>query len=418
MDLRDTNELNEFLVLDAIRESGALTRGAIAERLRLSPASVSRIVRRLLDDGVVTESAGSSPGPGRNSGIISFNSRAATVISVDLGGTKCHGALADLTGEILKEDYRPTHGPDGPAAALVASIAALGAHADQEALPVRAVVVGVPAVPDPDTGLVTAGPNVQWSGFDLAGLIRQHVEEPFRIENDVTLAAIGQAWRGEGRSADGFVTLSIGTGIGGALVVNGMIVRGRHNAAGELGWLLTTREQLGAPPGELAGLEAVASGPALEQRARDLLEGGAESVLTRAGVTGAAIFSAAADGDAVARQVVDELLDHVAMAVVALVAVLDPERVILDGSVGRALEPYVDELASRVAPRVPAVPEMRFSRLGPNATVIGGIACALALHREQDAPRHLPRMRGDGAVALPDRPGGEGAATGEGVDVP
>jgi glucokinase len=395
MDVRDTNELNEFFVLDAIRESGELTRGAIAERLGLSPASVSRIVRRLIEDGVVSESAGTSPGPGRNSGIISFNSRAASVISVDLGGTKCHGALADLTGAILKEDYRATHGPDGPAGALVGSIAVLRAHAEQESLPVRAVVVGVPAVPDPDTGLVTAGPNVDWSGFDLAGLMRRHVANPFRIENDVTLAAIGQAWRGEGRSADGFVTLSIGTGIGGALVVNGMIVRGRHNAAGELGWLLTSRDQLDAPAGEVAGLEAVASGPALTRRARELLEAGGESTLAGTDVSGAAIFTAAAGGDALARQVVDELLDHVAMAVVALVAVLDPDCVILDGSVGRALEDYVDDLCARVAPRVPSVPEIRFSRLGPNATVIGGIACALSLQREQDAPEHLSRMRGD-----------------------
>jgi glucokinase len=409
MDLSDTNELNEFLVLDAIRHSGELTRGEIAEQLGLSAASVSRIVRRLLEAGVVSESVGSSSGPGRNSGIISFNSRAASVLSIDVGGTKCHGALADLTGEILKEDYRPTHGSGGPAGALVATIRALRDHARVESLPVRAVVVGVPAVPDPDTGLVVAGPNVDWSGFDLAGLMREHVEEPFRIDNDVTLAAIGQAWRGEGRSAGGFATLSIGTGIGGAVVVNGTVVRGRHNAAGELGWLLTSRDQLVAPPGDVAGLEAVASGPALERRARELLDGGAESALDPGSVTGKDIFEAAANGDGLARQVLDELLDHVAMAVVALVAVVDPERVILDGSVGRALEPYLDDLSARVAARVPAVPALHVSRLGPNATVIGGIACALALERAQDTPRHLAGVRPDPALSLRLEPPTEGA---------
>jgi glucokinase len=314
-----------------------------------------------------------------------LNSRAGSVVSVDVGGTKCHGALADLAGEILKEDHRPTHGSGGPPGALIAAIEALRAHARSESLPVRAVVVGVPAVPDPDTGLIVAGPNVDWSGFDLAGLMREHVEEPFRIDNDVTLAAIGQAWRGEGGPAGSFATLSIGTGIGGAIVVNGSIVRGRHNAAGELGWLLTSRDQLSEPAGTVTGLEAVASGPALERRTRELLEGGAESTLDQSQITGADVFAAAADGDRLARQVVGELLDHMAMAVVALVAVIDPERVILDGSVGRALEPYLEELGARVGARVPAGPELHVSRLGPNATVIGGIACALALGRE--APR-------------------------------
>jgi glucokinase len=396
-------DLNEFLVRDALRERGQLTRKELSEDLGLSPASISRIVRRLVNAGVVSEEATSSEGPGRKSDIIRFNSRSACVIAVDLGGTKCHGVLADLAAEVLAEDYRPTHDQGDPTKALLGCIAMLRTEAASRGLEVRAVVVGIPAVPDPDSGLVVAGPNVHWEGYDLIGLLREQLREPFRIENDVTLAAIGQAWRGEGRALSGFVTLSLGTGIGGAIFANGQLVRGRHNSAGEIGYLLTSRAQLRERDGT-AAFESVASGLAIAARARELMNGGVTSRLPAKDLAAADVFRAAAGGDELAERVIDELIDYVAMAVVDVAAMLDPERIILDGSIGRALEPYVERIIGRVAPRVPHVPELRFSKLGPNATVIGAIAGALALERESEARRALGGLPTDRIQTLPSIP--------------
>lgn len=395
------NDINEFLVRDAIRELGEATRGDLSERLGLSLASVSRIVRRLVAAGIVTEvQAASSTGRGRRSDIIRFNHRSGSVIAVDLGGTKCHGVLADLGAETLSEDYRPTRADGSPAETLIATIDALREAAEAAELPVHAAVVGVPAVPDPDTGLVGSGPNVNWHGYDLIGLLTEHVQVPFRVENDVTLAAIGQAWKGEGKAATGFVTLSIGTGIGAAAFANGQVLRGRHNQAGEIGTLLMSREQLRAEPGTIAGLESVASGPALARRAAELLDAGGESNMRAEGLTAQDVFAAAAAGDALALEVIAELLDYVAITVIDLAAVLDPERIILDGSVGRALEPYVDGLEERVGWRLPHVPSVHFSRLGPNATVIGAIAGALALDREVEARETVAEIPDDGLRVL------------------
>jgi glucokinase len=397
-------DINEFLVRDALRERRSLTRTELSEDLGLSPASISRIVRRLVNAGIVSEETTSSEGPGRKSDIIHFNSRAACVIAVDLGGTKCHGVIADLAAEILAEDFRPTHGNGDPAEALIGCIEALRTQALQRELEVRSIVVGIPAVPDPDSGLVGAGPNVEWEGYDLIALLRRHVAEPFRIENDVTLAAIGQAWRGEGRAVGGFVTLSFGTGIGGAIFANGQLVRGRHNSAGEIGYLLTSRRQLRESEGE-APFESVASGPAIAARARELAQnGGGTPRLADHDVTAADVFEAAREGDAVAKRVIDELVDYVAMAVVDVTAVLDPERIIFDGSIGRALEPHVESIVERAQACIPHVPELHFSRLGPNATVIGAIAGALALERETDARRALGELPTDRIQALPSVP--------------
>ena len=109
MERASVTEVNEYLVLDAIRLAGETTRPELAAALRLSPASVSRIVRRLMAQQLVTEEPGPSEGLGRNRDLVRFNRRSGAVIAVDLGGTKCHGAVADLAGEILDEDIgRPS----------------------------------------------------------------------------------------------------------------------------------------------------------------------------------------------------------------------------------------------------------------------------------------------------------------------
>jgi glucokinase len=396
MERSSVTEVNEFLVLDAIRSAGQATRPQLATSLGLSAASVSRIVKRLLAQGLVSDEPGPSDGVGRNRDLLRFNRRAGAVIAIDLGGTKCHGALADLAGEVVREDVRPTFASGSPAQSLLASVAALREAAAQEDLPVRAVSVGIPAVINPDTGLVDAGPNVDWHGFDLVGLLNQELSEPFVVENDVNLAALGEAWRGAGVGTGSFVTLSLGTGIGAAIVLDGNLVRGRHNAAGEIGYLVTGRSQLRGRPA--AGLEGLISGAALTERARVLIKARPErTALDPSAVTPALLFEAAA-ADPVARVVIGELIDQVAITVTAITAFVDPERVILDGSIGRALAPYlgkIDALVSRAAYRAP---ELATSALGPNATVIGAIASALARHRESNAPA-VPSIRNAAGVS-------------------
>ena len=396
MERSSVTEVNEFLVLDAIRSAGEATRPQLATSLGLSPASVSRIVRRLLAQGLVSDEPGPSDGVGRNRDLLRFNRRAGAVIAIDLGGTKCHGALADLAGEVLQEDMRPTFASGSPARSLLASVAALREAAAQEDLPVQAVSVGIPAVINPDTGLVDAGPNVDWHGFDLVGLLNEELSEPFVVENDVNLAGLGEAWRGAGVGTGSFVTLSLGTGIGAAIVLDGNLVRGRHNAAGEIGFLVTGRSQLRGRPA--AGLEGLISGAALTERARVLIKARPDRTgLDPSTVTPALLFETAA-ADPVARMVIGELIDQVAITVTAITAFVDPDRVILDGSIGRALAPYLEKIGALVSGAAYRAPELVTSTLGPNATVIGAIASALARHRESNAPA-VPSIRSAAGVS-------------------
>ncbi len=381
MDIGNIAELNTFLVLDAIRSRGHVTRRQLGYDLGLSDASISRIVKRLLAAGLIAEEPGAGAVRGRIPAVLRFIGPPGGVIAVDLGGTRCHGALADLAGGVVIEDFRPAAEGREAVGALLGCIAALEARAAELAMPVRAAVVGIPALIDPATGLATAGPNVHGQGLDLLGMLREHLTLPFEVDNDVNLGALGQAWRGAGRGAHSFVLISLGTGVGGAVMVDGHLIRGRHNAAGEVAYFPARRDETRRP----AGFEDVASGTALRARAAELIASGRPSALD-AGYAVAGIFAAARDGDEVGCQVVAELIGHVAAAVVGATALVDPERIILDGSIGRALEPWLEDLRAAVTAGVFRPPDIVISTLGPNATVLGAIARALAMVAELDEP--------------------------------
>jgi glucokinase len=398
MDVGNIAELNTFLVLDAIRSHGEATRGQLGRELGLSDASVSRIAKRLLATGIIDELPGEGAVRGRTPSILRFVGPVGGVIAVDLGGTRCHGALADLAGGTMATDFRQTSQGRDAAGTLLQCIAALESAAGDLAMPVRAVVVGIPALIDPVTQLATAGPNVHWQGFDLLGILSDKVAQPFEVDNDVNLAALGEAWRGQGRGVHSFVTMSLGTGIGGAVVIDGHLVRGSHNAAGEVAYFPFWRGHRQGygdrrPRGAVArraGFEDVASGPALRARAADLLRRGIATSLV-SGFDVADVFAAAAHGDQLGRRVVRELVTHVAAAIVGITALVDPERIILDGAIGRALEPWLPSLREAVEAGVFKPPEIVVSTLGPNAAVTGAIARALAVVSELDVPAHLSR---------------------------
>lgn len=382
-------EVNEFLVLDYIREREHTTRPEISRALGLAPSTVGRLVARLVADGAIIEQRQPRTGPGRPPVYLSFNRQAGCVLAVDLGGTLCRGAVADLGGGIIEREVRPTHGDGRPFDTLLAMVSTLRRIANDRSMPARALAIGVPATIDPETLLGTSGPAVEWEGFELLPRLARQVEIPFAVENDVNLATLAQAWRGEARQLRDFAVLSIGTGVGGGIVSGGRLIKGRHNAGGELGGFLTDRAALHRPPTPGGAFEAVASGPALVRRARELLgprpSGAGASILAEP-ITPERIFEAAAAGDATGTQVIDELIEHVAVVMVGVVVVADPAVIVLDGSIGRSMTPYIEKLEAFLHGRVLARPRVTTSTLGADGTVIGAIAAALQLAWVDTAP--------------------------------
>ncbi len=380
-------EVNEFLVLDCIRERRRTTRGEVERDLGISRASVSRIVNRLRRTGEVVETAGSSPRGGRPSDILTFNYQSGSVIVADLGRRQCHVVVADLVGTITTDLVRPTQAASSPYETLRALVLEAREQADRRELPVSALVVGLPAILDPDTGAALFSPW-DFGGADLVASLARDMHLPILVENEANLAALAQAWRGLGRGLRDFAVISIGSGVGGAIVANGQLIRGRNHAAGEVGFLVPAPGDLTLPVARSTPmLEGSVGAAGIARRARShMAEDEAGSPTLPGELEPEIIFSAAERGEPWAVRTVEETLDLIALVVISISAAVNPERVIFDGGVGRSLSPYVDRIVDRVRLRVPYPPDLRVSELGPNSTVIGGVAAGLELARQQRAP--------------------------------
>lgn len=298
-------------------------------------------------------------------------------IAVDMGGTSCRALLVDRQGTVLAEDHRPTGLAADACEVLLAAVSTLQQAATTRGQSVAGIALGVPGYVDPVTGVVSGAVNLGWEHAHPGPLLRERIGLPFRVDNDVNFAALGEAARGVGSRMRDFAVLALGTGVGGALVLDGRLRRGPHHAAGELGFLLPSREQL--LHGPRMGMEAVLGGPAIAARARALARRSAPAPSEVWHWDAGAVFAAHRRGDPLAGRVVEEVVDHVAMVVIDVCAVLDLEGVVLDGSIGRALAPEMPRISERVSAALPHPVRLSVSVLEPSAAVVGASVAALEI---------------------------------------
>ena len=301
-----------------------------------------------------------------------LQARGDVVLGVDIGGTKTALLAWDLaTGAVLAQDVFPTPtevGPVAMVACLVAASDTLLTGCGQERANLRGIGVAVPGLVDAKAGVVlTAGNLVGWSRVPLCDLLRAQLHVPVVIEHDANAAALGERWRGTAQDLENFAFVALGTGIGVGIVLNGELYRGAHHAAGELGDLVVGREYLGQDRGGQGNLAQLIGGKTLRRRAKQATgdDMSAAEVVTHT------------DDDEELAAMADEVADYLAMAIIAIAALLDPEAIIVGGGTAEAGEDLLDPVRERVAREVPAPPVIIASALGSEAQLYGAVFAAL-----------------------------------------
>lgn len=300
------------------------------------------------------------------------------VVGVDLGGTKIFAGLVDAAGRVAGETY-VAHGAGSDGAAgetayerLVGVIRELAAAAGAQGRRVRGAGVGAPGVTRAD-GTVISAPALGWRELPLAARLQVDLGLPVRVDNDVNAIGLGEHRFGAGQGTRSLFVMAVGTGIGGAVIVDGRLHRGRHDAAGEVGALLPGLEFLSWQNRDWGALESVASGSGIAARARKLADAHGIPV-PREGFRAEDVFLAAADGAPWARAVFDETIEYLALAVANVQALLDPDRIVLAGGVGRAADRVIPAIERRLAGVLPFPPDLVASALGYRAGVLGAAA--------------------------------------------
>ena len=304
------------------------------------------------------------------------------VLGFDIGGTKTYAALANLDGDLLAEQHAPTVRWSSQSDYGQQFVRLRDAVLLRSGLPagsIEAVGVAVAGIMTPQTNLVAMCPNISDNDFDLQALIEGALGIPAHIENDVNLAAVGEHWRGAALDCPNFVFLAIGTGIGAGVFINGQLYRGTHNAAGEAGHLYVHGMERMGPDG-LGVLERRASGAGIARLAHERLARNTMQTELEEGDTSAgAVLRAAASGDPLATEVLDETLTTLSLGLANIAFLLDPEMIVIGGGVGSTGETLLSPLRERLTALLihPVAPRLELSQLGAKAQLYGAVRYAL-----------------------------------------
>lgn len=318
---------------------------------------------------------------------------------VDLGGTKIQSVIVDGAGAVRGSDRRPTPRTGGPAdvtAAVAGSILAAIADSGAEPDEVGAVGVGSPGQIDRAAGTVTsAGSLPGWTQeYPLAEVLTEHVHRPVWLGNDVQVAVEAEAAVGAGRAFSSFLGVSVGTGIGGGLVMGGRLWLGR-GAAGELGHMVVEMDGRECPCGRRGCVEAYSGRAAMEATARGWVEQGRATALfdlmeamgqdrLMSGVWARAL----SQGDAVAQELITGAERALGAGIASAVNLLDVDGVVIGGGLGTRLgEQFVGAIRTAALEHllVPdRAPEFRVAALGDLGGAIG--AAMIADAARQDTP--------------------------------
>jgi glucokinase len=314
------------------------------------------------------------------------------LIGVDLGGTNIVvGVLPISGGEVLALRSIPTESHRG-AKYVVDRMIAMIEETLAEILAMHGgarddfagVGIGSPGPLDRATGTVINTPNLGWRNFPLRDLISNGVRLPATLDNDGNCAAYGEWWLGVGRDVDTLVGLTLGTGIGGGIVLNGEIYHGVSDVAGELGHMTIDSTGRKCKCGNYGCLEAYASGPAIAARAIEGIETGGESMLSDmvggrlAEITAATVYEAVVLGDPYANDVMRETAKFLGAGVANIINILNPAMVVIDGGVTRAGDhlfvPLRAEVRRRAFRSAEEACQIVSSQLPGTAGVIGAVA--------------------------------------------
>ena len=300
------------------------------------------------------------------------------VIAVDLGGTKMLAGVVDSDGVVVRRTVRPTDvsGEEELLGELESAVGELAGDGPE------AIGIGIPSTIDQRAGRVVSSVNIPLTDVDLGARLRERFGVPAAIENDANAAALAEHRYGAGRGTNHMVMLTLGTGIGGGLILDGRLYRGAVGAAAELGHITI---DLDGPPcqGLCPGrghLEALASGTATDALAREAAAAHPDGDLGRAAAAGREVdarlaVELAAEGPGDARDLIETVGFNLGVGIASFVAIFNPEVVVLGGGFARAgdllFEPARRVVAERTLPPARDVVRIVPALLGAEAGLIG-----------------------------------------------
>ena len=307
-------------------------------------------------------------------------------VGIDLGGTFIKGGVVDADGKVLLSDKIPTE-CDGGAEHVAGRIAGLSLDLLKKAgvkkENVRGIGIGSPGMIDSRRGVVVYSNNLHWDHFAIGETVERQTGLPVRVENDANVAAYGEACFGAGKGLRDLVMITLGTGVGGGIILDGKIFEGNGSAGAEIGHSVILAGGEPCTCGRRGCLEAYASATALIRETKRAIAAHPESAMAKEKEVDGRTAFLYRDTDPAAREVTERYLGYIACGITNFANIFRPQAVIVGGGISGEGKRLTDELQVLVdreiygGARGPAV-EVRVAALGNGAGLLGAAALAMA----------------------------------------
>jgi N-acetylglucosamine repressor len=378
-------EVNRSIILDLVRRAGHISRTELARRSMLTKPTVSTIIDEFIGSGIVNEvgKGESLSGGGRPARMLEFNDASAAYLGVHFGVRATRVAVADARGVIKVVRGRPSlRDAAARAGKVVRSMASEALQAAK--IPwarVAAAGATVPGLVDQETGVCVLAPNLDWRDVPLREALQNELRVPVVVNNITQASVVAEGRVGAARGVRSYVWLYVGSGVGAGIVIDGRLFHGQRGFSGEIGHCPVSDDGPLCGCGRRGCLETVASTMALVRAAEEAIAAKQATRLSR--VQGAldigAIVAAAAEGDVVASRILAGASEHLGRGLSFLLNILNPEMIVIGGSVIEAGETFLREVRASVARHallphgVAIVP----STLGDRAELTGSVLLAM-----------------------------------------
>ena len=382
----------EVEILRALRRQGRISRSEISHITGWSKAKASQEIRSLVEKGYLMEIGEGVSQGGRKPRLLRINNQLGYVAGIDIGATSLDIALADVTGSILQRCSEPTDVKLSPETVfgrcselLLELIRTQGGTPDQ----MLGIGVGVPGPVDFSRGVLVAPPLMpEWENFPIRDFFKKTFSSAFVVvDNDVNIMALGEQRAGDAAGIDHFIFVKIGTGIGAGIISNGKIHRGSDGCAGDIGHICVDKEGPLCACGNKGCLEAMAAGPAITAKAMEAARNGSSPTLSQMRESNDGVLrpedvnAACREGDQAALDIIRDSGQMIGDVLASLVNFFNPSHIFVGGGItnfgNHLLVAIRRAVLHRSLPLATTHLSIKFSRVGPNAGVMGAISLAL-----------------------------------------
>ncbi len=315
---------SEISVIKIIRDSTVISRSEIARAANLTKPTVSRIVENLISRSVVKPIAvgKSTKKGGRKPILLSFNPSYRYVVCLDIGGTKLRAALTNLEGEIVHSIDEFTGNIDSQTS-LIKKIVETTKRLYRREHKILGIGIGIPGTVDSATGFVYYIPSFDLRDINLAQVVSRELDYPVFVGNDVNLSALGEFWKGAAKGFKHALLVSLGTGTGAGLIINGQLYEGKKGMAGEIGYLVTDWSIERNLDFRFGPLEYWFSGYSFKHKLTELGRNITVKELFETGLNDQELSKILVQG-----------LEHLAIAIANAICLLDLDAVVISGGIG------------------------------------------------------------------------------------